>query len=112
MWTNLTPLVLAAAALLVVAGAPKVRDPGPLVRAVRAAGLPLDRRAVRAFAVAEVLVGLWVLVAASRLGVALLAVLYAVFTGFVARALAAGTPLESCGCLAPPTLRPAPAICS
>ena len=38
-------------------GVPKVRDPGDLVRAVRSVGMPLGRGAVRAFALAEVVVG-------------------------------------------------------
>lgn len=98
---------LAAAVLLVVAGVPKVRDPGDLVRAVRSAGLPLGRRSVRAFALAEVVVGVAALAAPGRVTGALLAVLYGGFTGFVLLALRRGGMVSSCGCFGradtPPT---------
>jgi hypothetical protein len=98
---------LAAAALLVVAGAPKVRDPGDLVRALRSARMPARRPWVRGFALAEVVVGLVALAVPGRVAASLLAVLYAAFTGFVAVALRRGGVLSSCGCFGradtPPT---------
>ena len=51
MWPALVVPYAAAAVLLAVAGVPKVRDPGDLVRAVRSVGMPFGRGAVRAFAV-------------------------------------------------------------
>ena len=56
MWPALVVPYAAAAVLLAVAGVPKVRDPGDLVRAVRSVGMPFGRGAVRGFAVAEVAV--------------------------------------------------------
>ena len=56
MWPALVVPYAAAAVLLAVAGVPKVRDPGDLVRAVRSVGMPFGRSAVRAFAAAEVVV--------------------------------------------------------
>ncbi len=111
----LEPFLVAAGALLVVAGVPKVRDPLPVVRALRSVGAAAPRPAARALAVVEVAVGLGTLVApvatepfpvpAAALGVALL---YAGFTAFVAVALAKGGVVESCGCLGradtPPSL--------
>ena len=47
MWDTAAGPFLAAAGLLVVAGVPKVADPLPLVRALRAAGMPVPRLLVR-----------------------------------------------------------------
>ena len=107
MWPALVVPFAAAAVLLGVAGVPKVRDPGDLVRAVRSVGMPFGRGTVRAFAVAEVLVGGAALAAPGRLTAALLAATYAVFTAFVVTALRRGGVLSSCGCFGradtPPT---------
>ena len=73
MWPALVVPYAAAAVLLAVAGVPKVRDPGDLVRAVRSVGLPFGRRAVRAFAGAEVVVAVAALVVPSRLSAGALA---------------------------------------
>ena len=106
-WTALAVPYAAAAVLLVLAGAPKVRDPGDLVRAVRSVGLPVGRGAVRAFALAEVAVGTAALAAPGPVTAGLLAMMYAVFTAFVVRALSRGGVLSSCGCFGkadtPPT---------
>jgi hypothetical protein len=98
MWDLAAGPLLAAAALLVVAGVPKVADPLPLVRALRAAGMPVPRLVVRAFALGEVAVGGWAVVAPGRVSSALVAAAYLVFTAFVARVLARGGVLGSCGC--------------
>jgi hypothetical protein len=102
MWDLAAGPFLAAAGLLVVAGVPKVLDPLPLVRALRAAGMPAGRLLLRAFAVAEVAVGGWALVAPGRLSAALVAAAYLVFTAFVARVLRRGGVLGSCGCFGKP----------
>ena len=106
-WGVLAVPYAAAAVLLVLAGAPKVRDPGDLVRAVRSVGLPLGRGAVRGFAAAEVVVGVAALVAPGPVTAALLAMMYAVFTGIVVLALSRGGVVSSCGCFGradtPPT---------
>ncbi len=98
---------LAAAALLVVAGAAKVLDPAPLVRALRSLGLPGGRVLVRAGAAAEVVVGGAALTTGSRAAALLVAASYALFTAVVVRGLARGGVLASCGCFGradtPPT---------
>lgn len=107
MWPALVVPYAAAAALLAVAGVPKVRDPGDLVRAVRSVGMPFGRGAVRAFAVAEVAVALAAVLAPGRVTALLLSVVYAGFTAFVVLALRRGGVLSSCGCFGradtPPT---------
>ncbi|WP_270888681.1 MauE/DoxX family redox-associated membrane protein [Pedococcus sp. 5OH_020] len=102
MWDVAAGPFLAAAGLLVVAGVPKVADPMPLVRALRAAGLPANRLVVRGFAAAEVLVGGWAVLAPGRIGAALVATAYLVFTAFVVRVLTRGGILGSCGCFGKP----------
>jgi hypothetical protein len=98
MWEPAAGPFLAAAGLLVVAGLPKLADPLPLVRALRAAGMPGSRLLVRALAVAEVAVGTWAVVAPGRLVAWLVAAAYAGFTAFVVRVLRRGGVLASCGC--------------
>lgn len=93
---------LAAAGLLVAAGLPKVRDPLPLVRALRGARLPAHRLAVRVFAVGEVVLGAWALLAPGRVVALLVAAAYLVFSAFVALVLARGGILGSCGCFGKP----------
>jgi hypothetical protein len=89
-----------------VAGVPKVTDPLPLVRALRSAGIPLrpapGSALVRTFAVAEVAVGGWAIIAPGRVSAALVAAAYLVFTLFVARVLTRGGVLGSCGCFGKP----------
>ncbi|MBW8801222.1 MAG: hypothetical protein JF597_49060 [Streptomyces sp.] len=91
-------LVHAAAALLILAGAQKVHDPLPLVRAARSVGLRFHWQLVRAVAAAEVGVGLAALVDGARWTALLVAASYAVFTGFVVAARLRGGVLASCGC--------------
>jgi hypothetical protein len=98
MWDLAAAPFLAAAGLLVVAGVPKLTDPLPLVRALRAAGLPVPRLLVRVFALAEVAIGVWAVVAPGRVGSGMVAAAYLAFTLFVARVLARGGVLGSCGC--------------
>lgn len=110
MWDALAGPYLAAAGLLVLAGVPKVADPAPLVRALRSAGFTVPPAPgallVRAFAVAEVVVGVWAVLAPGRVPAALVAAAYAVFTGFVALVLARGGVLGSCGCFGKPDTPP------
>ena len=98
---------LAASALLVGAGVPKLGDPMPLVRALRSTGLPAGRALVRVVAAAEVALGLWAIARPGALNAALVCAAYLVFTGFVALALKRGGVLGSCGCFGkadtPPT---------
>ena len=98
---------LASALLLVVAGAAKVRDPLPLVRALRSARLPAPVSGVRLLAAAEALLGTTALLLGGRLTAALVAASYAAFTGFVLLVRRRGGVLASCGCFGradtPPT---------
>ena len=98
LWPALAGPYVAAAALLVLAGVPKVRDPMPLVRALRSAGWPSGRGLVRLVAVVETAIGLLALAVPSRPTGLLLAMSYAVFTVFVVVALRRGGVLASCGC--------------
>ncbi|MDP3712140.1 MAG: hypothetical protein Q8R60_06615 [Mycobacteriales bacterium] len=111
---------LAAALLLVLAGAQKVLDPKPLVRALKSVGAPVPGSAVRLAAAAETALGIAALITvttatgttatAGTLGAAVaagVALSYAGFTAFVLLALAKGGVLASCGCFGkadtPPT---------
>ena len=98
---------LASAALLVAAGASKVLDPMPLMRALMSVGLQVPRRLVQLGALGEVALGVLAIVTGSRLAAAGVAFSYAVFTGFVLVALRRGGVLASCGCFGkvdtPPT---------
>ena len=107
VWNVAGVTVLAAAGLLVLAGAPKVVDPGDLVRALRTSGLGLPSWGVRLFAAAEVVVGLAAIVSPGRVTVAAVALMHAIFTAFVLLALRRGGVVSSCGCFGradtPPT---------
>jgi hypothetical protein len=96
-----------AAALLVLAGAPKVVRPRDTVNALRAAGIPAPNVFVRVLAFAEVAIGIDALVRGNRPSAVLVALSYSVFTVFVLLALRRSTPLASCGCFGrddtPPT---------
>lgn len=106
MWRFLAAPFLAAAALLVAAGVPKLGDPGSLVRAIRSVGLPATRASARAVAGAEVVVGLWALARPGALSAGLVAAAYGVFTAFVLVALSRGGVLGSCGCFGKPDTPP------
>jgi hypothetical protein len=106
MWDLLAGPFLAAGGLLVVAGLPKLRDPLPLVRALRTTGLPASGLLVRLLALAEVALGVAAVVAPGRVTAALVAVAYAAFTAFVALAVRRGGVLGSCGCFGRPDTPP------
>ena len=106
MWDLLAGPFLAAGGLLVVAGLPKLRDPLPLVRALRTTGLPAPGPLVRLLALAEVALGVTAVVAPGRGTAALVAVAYAGFTAFVALAVRRGGVLASCGCFGRPDTPP------
>ncbi len=89
---------LASVLLLLVAGVAKVRDPLPLVRALRSARLPAPVAGVRLVAAAEVAVGLAALLLGGRTPAVLVAASYAGFTAFVLLARVRGGVLASCGC--------------
>ncbi len=103
----LTPLVLAAAGLLLLAGGAKVLRPRSTSTALRLQGLPSGEWLVRALGTAEVAVAGAALLEVP-FGAAALAATYAGFTLFVAVALVRGRPLASCGCFAEPDVPPTP----
>lgn len=84
---------LAAALLLVVAGAAKVRDPGDLGRAA-----PFGAAGVRALAAVEVVVGLVALVHPGVVVSGAVAASYAGFAAYVVWLRGRGGPLATCGC--------------
>jgi hypothetical protein len=88
-----------AAALLALAGARKVRAPGPTVEAVRTAGLPGSAPAVRVLGSVEVVVAGAVLLHGGRVGAVALCLLYLSFAGFLLRLRAHGGAGVSCHCL-------------
>ncbi|HEX3005234.1 MAG TPA: MauE/DoxX family redox-associated membrane protein [Angustibacter sp.] len=97
---------LAAAALLVLAGVPKLADPSSLVLALRSVRLPARPVLGRLLAAGEIAVGALALVAPGRLSGVLVAASYLAFTAFVALALARGGVLASCGCFGRPDTPP------
>ena len=103
----LTPLVLAAAGLLLVAGVAKAVRPRATSTALRLQGLPAPESLVRVLGAGEVLVAAAALLEVP-FGAAALAVSYAAFTVFVSAALLRGRPLASCGCFAEPDVPPTP----
>jgi hypothetical protein len=108
----LTAPYLAAGLLLLVAGLSKTRDPLSLVRALRAAGVPVRApvlaRWVRIGAAAEAVVGGVAVVHPGRVVATAVAASYAGFTLFVLRALRSGSPLASCGCFGKTDTPPTP----
>lgn len=92
------PPFLAAAGLLVVTGAAKLRAPGGVAAALAGARLPSSRGLARALGAAELGVGAAALVAPRALA-APVALLYLAFAAFIVRALTSGLPVASCGCL-------------
>lgn len=99
------PLFIAAI-LLVVAGAPKVADPGDTTRAIRSVGLPATDGLVRILAVGEVVVGITVVAVGGPVPAALLATLYAGFAAFIVMAITRGGAVASCGCFGTPDTPP------
>jgi hypothetical protein len=104
---------LASALLLVAAGAAKTREPLSLVRALRAAGVPvrapLLARWVRVLAAAEAVLGVIAVVHPAPVVAAAVAASYGGFTVFVLRALRSDSPLASCGCFGKTDTPPTPA---
>ena len=90
--------VVVVSALLALAGAMKIAQPASTAGALRAMRLPSTPAMVRALGVVEVVVALAAGITFERPLLALLAAMYLAFAAFVAAALAADTPLQSCGC--------------
>ena len=82
MRTLAGPYLAAVILLVVVAGGSKLRDPLPLVRALRSARLPGTAPLVRVLATAEIVVGTAAVVTGSRLSALLVCLSYAAFIGY------------------------------
>jgi len=102
----MTAPVLVGCLLLVVAGALKLRRPDSTVGALRSVGLPASAPGARALGAGEVALGTAAALVGHPVLLALLAAAYAGFTAFVARALASGGSVASCGCVGRPDTPP------
>jgi hypothetical protein len=96
--TELAGPVAIAAVLLAAGGVAKAWRPGDTARALRMVGIRVPPGAVRAGAVAEVVVGLGALFVPGPVFPALVALSYLAFAVFVLQALRTGAPISSCGC--------------
>jgi methylamine utilization protein MauE len=98
--------LLAGAGLLAAAGAAKAARPDDTVRALRQAGLPARRWAVRTLAAVEAVVGL----AGATIGgsgpALAVGVSYVALAAFVLVALSRRWPLATCGCFGEPDSPP------
>ena len=92
----------AAAILLAVGGALKLRRPVPTANALGAVGLPESVPIVRAFGTIEVVVAVGALTTGQPVFAVLVGVSYLVFAGFVLLALTRGGAISSCGCFGEP----------
>jgi uncharacterized membrane protein YphA (DoxX/SURF4 family) len=90
-------LLVVAAALLAVAGTAKVLRPLPAVLAMGAVGLPSSPGLVRLLGLAEIAIGVVVVLTASPVAAALMAVAYLAFTWFVVASMRSEGG-RSCGC--------------
>jgi uncharacterized protein YjeT (DUF2065 family) len=106
---DVNPLVaptLAAAALLIVAGAPKMLRPDDTRRALASVGRPVPALVVRLGGVAEVAIGTIAIAHGGHVANTFVAVSYLAFTGFVIVALRNGGVVASCGCVGRPDTPP------
>jgi 6,7-dimethyl-8-ribityllumazine synthase len=87
-----------AAVLLVAAGLAKALHPDDTATALRGAGLPIARLAVRLGGAIEVVIGAAAVIRGDRATAVLVAVSYLSFAGLVAAALARDLPIATCGC--------------
>jgi hypothetical protein len=92
--------------LLVTAGGAKLVRPGETALALSRAGLPFGRRAVRAGAVAEMLIGAAAVAWPGPISGLLVGLSYAGFAIFVVLAVRRGWALSSCGCFGRADARP------
>ena len=90
--------LFAAALMLAGAGASKVRRPTATAKALYAAGLPSASWLVRALGLAELAVGVGVLISPTRLATAAAGLLYLGFGAFLATLLLRRNAGASCGC--------------
>lgn len=91
--------VATSAGLLVVTGVGKLWRPYDTARAIQQLGLPVPAAVVRLLALAEVFIGLSVLVTMSPIFIAAQGLLYLAFTTWTVAALRSKVPISSCGCV-------------
>lgn len=91
-----------AAAVLVAAGAIKLKKPLPVTGTLALLKLPRSTRLARALGSIEIAIGLAALLGDPRATYAVLAAVYAIFAAFTAWALYTDQPLASCGCFGDP----------
>jgi hypothetical protein len=91
----LTAPLAIAALVLIVAGVAKLRAPGPAAAALRELGLPAGQPLIRAFAAAEIALGIWALASPAGVAAIAMACCYAVFA---AVALLLARRRAACGC--------------
>lgn len=97
---------IAAAALLVAAGATKVVRPGTAVLALRSVRLPGSGPLVRIFGALEVVIGTAAIAVGGTVTAVLVGASYAAFAAFVGFARARGGVISSCGCFGKPDTPP------
>jgi len=90
--------VVVVSVLLALAGGMKVLQPASTSGALRAMRLPSSPRVVRTLGGVEIVIALGAGISFERPLLALLAAMYLAFAAFVAAALGAHAPLQSCGC--------------
>jgi hypothetical protein len=88
----------AAALVLALSGLAKLRRPGPLVRMLRAIGIPVGPIVVRLFGALELALGTVCLVSPGRATAVGIGLLYLLFAAFLASFLTRGIEVPSCGC--------------
>jgi len=93
----LVPVFAVVCALLVLAGAFKLRDPRAAKQSLARSGLDLPAPAIRGLGAAEIVVGAVAVIRPTVLTAALVAVAYGVFCVFMARLLRADGS-AGCGC--------------
>jgi hypothetical protein len=91
----LSPLVIVAALVLCVAGFAKLRSPAATAGALRTLGFGVGSASIRAFAVAELGLGLWCIVAPTAIACAIMACVYVTFSALT---LVLTRRASSCGC--------------
>jgi hypothetical protein len=99
-------ILAVGSALLLVAGAGKLRDPTNTRQVLRAMDLPSARATVRALAVAEIAIGGGALAFGSPLTAALVAVAYVLFACFIVVLRHRAGPTVSCGCFGSAAINP------
>jgi hypothetical protein len=102
----MTAPVLVGCLLLVLAGALKLRHPDYAVGALRSVGASATPATVRALGAGEIALGAATALVGNAVLLGVLAATYAAFTAFVARALATGGAVASCGCVGRPDTPP------